>query len=195
MPDLKPLDAWSTQEHVNYVRRNNGRRGNPNPDRGRPPLVGEGGPTPDELAAAGLRGKADPSKRSPAAYNSALDGNRNAHGQRALRSSVDAIERELNYATNSKIDRIDGVPKHARIAQLQAQLARQRADLLAATNAQAADDQDRRKRLADDEAREQASGPPPGHETFGAESWVFDAKGKPVARIGRRGPSGHDEAA
>jgi hypothetical protein len=191
MPDLKPLDQWSTAEHVKYVRRNNGKRGNPNPDRGQPPLVGEGGPTPDELAAAGLRGKADPSKRSPAAYNSALDGNRNAHGQRALRSTVDAIERELIYATNTKIDRIDGVPKHVRVAQLQAQLAGRRADLVAATDAQAADDQARRQQVAGDEVQV----PPPGHEVYGETSWEFDAKGKPVARIGRRGPSGHDEAA
>jgi hypothetical protein len=191
MPDLKPLDSWSVQDHLNYTKRHDRSRATPNPDRGRPPLVGEGGPTRDELAAAGLRVKADPSKRSPAAWSTAIDGGRDAHGQRALRSSVDALERELNYATNTKIDRIDGVPKHARIAQLQAQLVRQRADLVAATDAQAADDQVRRQQLADDEVQV----PPPGHEVYGETSWEFDAKGKPVARIGRRGPSGHDEAA
>jgi len=198
MTDLKPLDQWSTAEHVNYVRRNNGRRGNPNPDRGRPPLVGEGGPTREELAAAGLRGKADPNQRGPHAYSTALDSGRDAP-QRAIRNGISRLEQDLAYAVNAKsLNRIDGVPREEYIARTERGLARQKDELASAVEARAAADQARRERLADEDARERAAGPGPGHGFLGGDDvpeWRFDDRGRPVERIGRRGPSGHDEAA
>jgi len=184
MPDLKPLDQWTTEEHLAYTRRNGGRRGVPNPARGRAPLVGEGGPTADELEAAGLRTRHG-NRRDPRAFNSALDGARDPHGTRGLRSGIARTEQELAYAANAKSNGIDGQPKSVRVAQLQAQLGKQRAELGGAVEANRAVEAERVKQLADDEAKQQADGPPPGHEVYGETSWVFDAKGRPIARVGR----------
>jgi hypothetical protein len=165
MTDLKPIDAYSTAEHVNYVRRNNGRRGNPNPDHRRPLTAGEGGPTAAELEAAGLRGRADPNRRSPRACSSGLDDRR----VRAARNAIAQVEQRLDYANRSNMTAIDGVQTQTRVGQLQAELQARRADLAEATEAAHAAAVERTKRLADEDAAERAVGPPPGHAFRGAD--------------------------
>jgi len=182
--DLKPLHEWGVAGHLAYTRRNGGRRGEPNPDKGRPPVVGEGGPSAAALEAAGLRVR-NPNRRDPRAFNSALDGARDPHGTRGLRSGISRTEQELSFASNSKLSAVDGVPKTVRVAQLQAQLGRQRAELAGAVEANRAAEAERLQQIADDEAKDRADGPPSGHERFGETSWTFDAKGRPIARVGR----------
>ena len=197
MTDLKRLDEWTVEDHLNYKRQHNGSRATPNPDRGRPPRVGEGGPTREEFAEAGLGRRANPNERTAHAYSTALDGGRDAHGQRAIRNHISQLEQELGYATNTQVTGINGVPRFEWIAQLQRRIERQRTELAAATEAQKADDDARRQRAAEADRQERAAGPPPGRAFFGdgEAEWRFDAKGRPVERIGRRGPSGYDEAA
>jgi hypothetical protein len=161
MSDLKPLDQWTVQDHVNYKRR--GSAANPNPDRGRPPRVGEGGPTREELEEAGLRVKPRTGNR----FNTAIEGSRDTYGLRSMHAQLSRFEQDLAYATSARLQRIDGTPRFARIAQLQARIAEQQAEIAKAQELKADDDRADRDRAGAEERRKREAGPPPGYAFVG----------------------------